>query len=417
MKILLIDDDPFAAKLLTTQLGNLGFTRVTYYEQAKTALIHILKDLEHFDLLFCDLQMPDMDGIELLRNLAEVDYRGKLVLVTGEDASILKTAEMLAKARGLEISGVLQKPVSVDQLAQILAYALEPCLQKKTSFVTHEHYSLARLSQAISAGELENYYQPKVDLDSGNLIGVEALVRWHHPINGLVFPDQFIPLIEKYDLIDNLTQKVLINALNDARVWYDQGFEFSVAVNVSMDNLTHIDFPDQVEQAINQAGVSASNLILEVTESQLMADPLMALDILTRLRLKQIRLSIDDFGTGHSSLVQLHDLPFTELKIDQSFVHNAHADESIRAILEGCLSMAKKLGMSVVVEGVETIDDWQFIRASGCDMAQGYFMAKPMRATEIADWLSIWQTRIKQHSAHNAYKGELHLLTTMQSRY
>lgn len=410
MKILIIDDDPFAAKLLTKQIEELGFPEVTYCEKAIIALANILENREYFDLLFCDLQMPDMDGIELLRNLAEIGYRGKLVLVTGEDASILQTAERLAKARGLDIAGALQKPVSVELLLQV--FTREPAQHKSPSLTTNAIYSSTRLSKAINDGELENYYQPKLDLDSGKLIGVEALVRWNHPLNGLVFPDQFIPLVEKYALIDDLTEKVLANALKDAHDWYAQGFEFSVAVNVSMYNLRNVGFPDMVAQAIEKAAIPASRLILEVTESQLMEDPLVALDILTRLRLKHVRLSIDDFGTGHSSLVQLHNLPFNELKIDHSFVHGAHADESIKAILEGCLCMGQKLGMTVVAEGIETIDDWQFLRKLGCDLAQGYFMAKPMRATEIADWLTTWQIRFEKLAARTDMIKHPMLITT-----
>jgi EAL domain-containing protein (putative c-di-GMP-specific phosphodiesterase class I) len=181
--------------------------------------------------------------------------------------------------------------------------------------------------------------------------------------------------------------------LRQARLWQDAGLRLHLAVNVSMDNLAALEFPDFVAHEADAAGVAASSLVLEVTESRLMKNPLAALDILTRLRLKRIRLSIDDFGTGHSSLAQLRDIPFDELKVDHGFVHGACKDASLKAIVEASLGMARQLGMQTVAEGVEDQADWDFLHSAGCDLAQGYFVARPMPAADLPGWIARWEHR------------------------
>ena len=166
-----------------------------------------------------------------------------------------------------------------------------------------------------------------------------------------------------------------------------------MAVNISMDNMAALDFPDLVSQWAHEAGVDLSSVMLEVTESRLMKDVRAPLDILTRLRLRRVGLSIDDFGTGHSSLAQLRDIPFDELKLDRSFISGAAEDSALRAIVEATLAMARQLGMKSVAEGVETRADWDFLRALGCDVAQGYFIARPMSGTDVLGWRMGWEQR------------------------
>lgn len=224
---------------------------------------------------------------------------------------------------------------------------------------------------------------------------METLVRWRHPQDGMVFPDQFIGVAEAHGLIDDLTRVVLTGALAQAKVWQDAGWVLRVAVNVSMVSLTSLDFPDFVAGLAAQAGVPPQEVVLEVTESRLMRDLRAPLEILTRLRLKRFRLSIDDFGTGSSSLAQLRDLPFDELKIDKSFVHRAWTDETLRAMYDASLGLARQLGMEVVAEGVEDRNDWDLLRRTGCDLAQGYFIARPMPAADLSGWMVDWQERVR----------------------
>ena len=391
MNTLLIDDDPFALKLLARQLAQLGHTAVTLCERAQDALGLLENQLDEYGLVFCDLQMPGMDGVEFVRHLARIGFQGSLVLVSGEHGRVLQTVQKLAKAHHVHILAALPKPVSSERLRQALAsHASRSATSPRAPRDTYPPDELAR---AIAGGELVNHYQPKVDLATGALIGVEALVRWQHPQAGLVFPDQFIGTAEEHGLIDALTRAVLTAALRQSRLWRNEGLELQMAVNVSMDNLASLDFPDVVAQLADEAGVAPSSVTLEVTESRLMKDIRAPLDILTRLRLKRIGLSIDDFGTGHSSLAQLRDIPFDELKLDRSFVNGAAKDSALAAILEATLSMARQLGMKSVAEGVEARADWDFMRALGCDVAQGFFIARPMPGPDLLQWQAGWETR------------------------
>lgn len=395
IKILILDDDTFMLKLLTRMLAKQGYTSVSSFDNGRDALKRIDDADTRPDLILLDLNMPDMDGIEFVRYLVDRQYHGDLILVSGEDDRMLKTAERLVHAHKIPMLGYLHKPVNPDKLSEIMSqfgsHSSENKLQSNKKI-----YSAEELQSAISNHELVNYYQPKVSVETGEVIGVETLVRWHHPTDGLVFPDHFIGIAEKNHLINELTTCVLTNALTQAKTWHENGLDLRVAINVSMDNLASLDFQDLVVNLVTQAGLSPQGIVLEVTESQVMgADARVPLEILTRLRLKRFHLSIDDFGTGHSSLAQLRDIPFDELKIDQSFVHRAWADETLRAIYDASLSVAKQLGMETVAEGVEDQNDWELLRQTGCDLAQGNFVSRPLQAANFFDWIAEWKNRVR----------------------
>ena len=389
MRVLVIDDETFMLKLLSRQLAQLGFEEVIPFEMAQDALDHLKRAPGKVDWVFCDLQMPEMDGIEFVRHLARSGYTGRLVLVSGEDSRILFTAEKLALAHGLDILGTLHKPVTSNQLQGLVD--LGSSRAAPVPRTVKEPYGPDALRWAIAGGELVNHYQPKVHLASGKVAGVEALVRWQHPQDGLIFPDQFIATAEANGLIDDLTRKVLGPALRQLQMWQDAGLTLHMAVNVSMDSLGALEFPDFVACEVSHSSIFPGSLTLELTESRLMKDHLASFDILTRLSLKHIGLSIDDFGTGHSSLSQLLDIPFDELKVDQGFVHGAFRQPTLKAIFDASLGMAKRLGMRTVAEGVEDRADWEFVRASGCDLAQGYFIGRPMPAASLPGWIDAWR--------------------------
>ncbi len=389
--ILLVDDDVFQLQLLTHQLAILGQGQVHACTSGQEALNLLDGQPVGEQLIFLDLNMPGMDGVEFIRRLVDIPYTGALILVSGEDARILETAEHLARAHHLLVLGSLSKPVQPDNLEELLKlwHKAVPEAMHKTS----KRYGVDEVRHAIVSGELVNFYQPKVEIESGTLSGVEALVRWQHPVDGLVFPDVFIGIAEENGLIDELTRVVLIAALEQSRQWSNEGLMLRMAVNVSMHNLARLDFADFVLAEVTRCGVAAEDLILEVTESRLMTDVLAPLDILTRLRMKRISLSIDDFGTGHSSLSQLREIPFDELKIDQSFVHGAGQDTTRRAIFSASLGIARELGMKTVAEGVEDREDWDFLFQQGCDLAQGYFISRPIPAAKLHAWQVDWEAR------------------------
>ena len=394
VRVLVLDDEPFMLKLLGHMLAAQGYTQVTTCDSGHVALDCIDSPNGAPDLILADLNMPEMDGIEFVRKLVERHYAGSLILVSGEDERMLQTTEKLVQAHGITVLGWLHKPPTPEGLAALLKKWSPP--SQAGPRAVKKSYGADEVRAAITNGELVNYYQPKVAVATGKVVGVEALVRWRHPVDGMVFPDQFIGVAEEHGLIDELTRGVLTTALAQLKAWHAAGLALRVAVNVSMNNLASLDFADFVAGQAAAAGVSPKHVVLEVTESRLMNDLRTSLEILTRLRLKRFGLSIDDFGTGHSSLTQLHDIPFDELKVDRSFVHGAWSDATARAIYEASLSLAKQLNMEVVAEGVEDRADFNFVVRSGCQMAQGYFIAKPMPAADLRQWMEDWHERVEE---------------------
>lgn len=381
-------------KLLARMLMNHGFSSVTCCETGEDALQFVDDAATRPDLIMLDLNMPGMDGIEFVRHLVERNYTGSLILVSGEGERILRTTEKLVQAHNIRILGYLQKPVQPDALIRLLAQLDSSDSPTAAPESSDKTYDAQAISTAIQTNAIVNYYQPKVRVDTGKVAGVETLVRWQHPVDGLVFPDRFIGLAEKYGMIDALTSKVLEQACVQAKAWQQAGHQLKVAVNVSMDNLASLDFQDVVVAVAAKTGIAPNKIVLEITESQLMGDMRVSLEILTRLRLKRFHLSIDDFGTGHSSLSQLRDIPFDELKIDQGFVHRAWENKTLRAIYDTSLALAKQLNMEAVAEGVQDRQDWDLLRRTGCNLAQGNFIARAMPADAFEAWLVDWRKRL-----------------------
>lgn len=401
LKILVIDDEPFMLNLHVRILARLGYTSVTPCGGARRALEAMDCSARAPDLILLDLNMPDMDGVEFVREVVKRSYAGSLIVLSGEDDRMLRAAEKLVQEHHITALGYLHKPAKPEMLAALLdKWVPAPPPEHGTplgpggTVATEVAYAADEVRTAITSGELVNHYQPKVSLTSGNVVGVEALVRWRHPVKGLVFPDQFIGVAEQNGLICDLTRVVIAGAFKDAGRWQQEtGLDLQVAINVTMDDLRALDFADYIAAEAAVAGVPSKDVTLEVTESQLMLDQRIPLDVLTRLRLKRFRISIDDFGTGHSSLAQLRDLPFDELKIDRGFVHRASVDKTVKAIFEMSVLLARQLRMQIVAEGIEDRADWDFVCGSGCDVAQGYFIARPMPAENVRAWIEGWVKR------------------------
>ena len=393
IKILVLDDDPFTLKLLARMLANLGYSSVALCDSGRVALEQFDSQNNRPEMILLDLNMPEMDGIEFVHHLAERRYTGDLILFSGEDEQQLLAAEKLVQSYHITVLGSLQKPVTPEKLAALLGKRIASPQGGVTETV--KIHGADELRAAIANGELVNYYQPKVVPATGLVMGVETLVRWRHTRDGMVSPCKFIGVAETHGLIDDLTRVVLTGALNQAKAWQETGVSLQLAVNVSIDNLASADFADFVAGLVAEAGVSPQKVVLEVSESRIPMNDLRApLETLTRLRMKRFRLSIDEFGTGHSSLVQLRGIPFDELKIDQSFVHGDWTNQTVRAKYDACLAIARQLEMEVVAVGVEDINDWDNLRRTGCDLAQGYFIAKPMPAAELSEWIQTWQARM-----------------------
>ncbi|MCL5959245.1 MAG: EAL domain-containing protein [Chloroflexi bacterium] len=270
-----------------------------------------------------------------------------------------------------------------------------------------DHHSINRLKLiselrfAIEQNELILYYQPKACLKDGEVTWVEALVRWRHPELGLILPNDFIPLAELTGLIRQLSQWVLNAALQQCRAWMDAGLDIGVAVNLSAQNLQDWRLPDVVTTAFETWGVPHNKLILEITESALMADPAESLGILTRLRNLDVRIAIDDFGTGYSSMAYLQQLPVQEIKIDKSFVLDMKSNDNDTAIVRTIIGLGHDLGLTVTAEGVEDQATWKMLASLGCDIAQGYYLSYPLPASELTRWLG---DRQAQRAAHETVR-------------
>ena len=246
--------------------------------------------------------------------------------------------------------------------------------------------------RALINGRLRMVYQPKVSLTDGRLRRVEALVRWDDPELGAVSPSKFVPLAETHGLIDQLTHWGLRTTLRQWLAWREAGLDTCLAFNISALSLDHLDFPDLVERMCTALEVPTDRLVLELTEGA--TQPLVKLmDTLTRFRIKGIGLAIDDFGVGYSTLMQLRQLPFTELKIDRFFIEDAPVSNDSALIVKSIIDLAHGLGLTVTAEGIETAEQLKLLRELGCDVAQGYFVARPLEPHKLADWIVDWRER------------------------
>lgn len=245
---------------------------------------------------------------------------------------------------------------------------------------------MAELRQALENDELILHFQPKIACGKGTLHGVEALVRWIHPIHGMMPPDEFIPLAERTGLIDDLTKWVLKKALGQSAIWHAENKALAIAVNISSLCLHNPDFPETLIGLLSSHNLPAESLTLEITETSVMADPDRALSILKQVHDQGVKISIDDFGTGYSSLAYLKKLPVSELKIDKSFVIEMVTNENDRAIVNATIQLGHNLGLQVVAEGVETGQTYEKLQSMGCDLAQGFHISKPLPAGEFVLW-------------------------------
>ena len=392
IRILVLDDDSFTLKLLARMLENLGYAEVSIRDSGRAALELVDSPDACPDLILMDLNMPEMDGVEFVRHLAEHRYTGSLILLSGEDEQMLLAAEKLVQAHKIPALGHLRKPVKPEDLAVLIEKWTPPSQGEPQA--AKKIYGADEVHAAIANGELVNYYQPKISPANGRVAGVETLVRWHHPEDGIVLPGQFIGVAETHGLIGDLTRVVLVSAFAQAKAWQDEGLAQQISINVSLNSLAPLDFADFVAKLAANAGVPPQMVVLEIPGNRLMQEDMrFLLENMTRLRLKRFRLSIGGFGAWNASPSQLLNIPFDELKIDRHCVHCSWADEKLRAKYDDCLAMARKLAKEAVAEGVEDLNDFNHVRRTGCEFAQGHFIARPMPAVDMPAWKADWQKR------------------------
>jgi EAL domain-containing protein (putative c-di-GMP-specific phosphodiesterase class I)/ActR/RegA family two-component response regulator len=387
-RILIIDDDPEIGEFVSCAAHDLNLNCAATTD-ATTLLNLVAPDTT---LIFLDLMMPDVDGIEVLRMLGEKHCTASIVLISGIDKRVIEAAEKLAHTLGLSVVGHLQKPFRLAELEEVLRTHSVPDRPPPSAEIPPIEFSDIELQHALERDELVLHYQPQINIATGKVIGVEALVRWQHPERGLIFPDYFISRTESLGLMDQLCWITVDRGMAEVKQFAGpDGVVPRLSLNVSVYSLRDLKFPDIFLGFARQHGVPAENIAIEITETGLISEHSPALDILTRLRMRNFQLSIDDFGTGYSMMRQLQNVPATELKIDKVFVQNLRANDSDRVMVQKIIEIGHELNMQVVAEGVETQDQLNLLREKGCDGAQGYLISRPLPPEKMVSWLAAYQ--------------------------
>lgn len=388
--MLVVEDQDFQRRMELNLLRGLGAENLLEASNGREAMDLLSARKSPVDIIFCDLDMPEMDGVEFIGHVAEQKLSRAVAVVSGLEPSILNTVETMAKAYGIQVLGTIEKPIT--------SQAISACLegyqaQESWEQIPHGNgkFTAGELHKGLEKREFLPFFQPKVSLATGDLLGVEALVHWFRPGKGVLAPMAFIPMMELEGLTIPLTESLVQQTCSYLRAWEARGLNLMASLNVSMLCLSDLSFTDRLNDLTRAEGCAPQRIMLEITETEIMGEVAKVLNVLARLRMKGFGLSIDDFGTGYSSLKQLSSLPFTELKIDQSFVKDSPEQPRHRTMVEASLELAQKLNLRTVAEGVETRAEWDLLKSLGCEQAQGFFIAHSMPGHQIPEWARLWQ--------------------------
>ncbi len=385
LKALVIEDDQRLGQIVQKALRLSGFSEVRLVRRCGNA-VALLDSLpaDELDLIVTDLVLPDGDGFLILSYLCEMAYQGKVILMSGNDPRLLDTAATQADFSGLEVLGTLKKPFSLHRLHDMssLVSGEAPRGLARSDF----QFQLADFEMALEAGDIRARFHPIVDASTAQMTGIEALARWEHPRHGLISPAQFMPQVESSPLSDTFLLEMLRQVLVAQQRLAELGYGVNAAVNVGSGQLTSLSLTNRFIELARKFNVAPDTVVLEITETQGFGEPRAAIETLNRLRLQGFRLSVDDYGTGFSSLERLRTLPFTELKVDRQFVAGAASSGELTAILRHCVELARQFNMATVAEGIETYDDWQLVRSLGFADAQGFFFSQPLELEALLAW-------------------------------
>ncbi len=389
LNVLIVEDDEFQRRITSGILDSLGVATVSEAGNGRQALEVIRSAHDPIDVALCDLNMPEMDGMEFLRHLGKENRNISVILTSALDGKLISSVGRMTGLYGVNLLGTIEKPVLLASLEALLSkHDNSPDLKHNK---TESVFSLEEIMDAVEADQFEPYFQPKVDLKTGRLIGAEALARWLHPKKGVIGPGAFIPMLEQTNNIDKLTFRILEKSAASCRYFHDLGHLMTVSVNLSLVSLDDTSLADKISDIVRRSGIDPQYLMLEITESAAMTQVAPALENLARLCMNGFSLSIDDFGTGSSNLQQLTRIAFSELKIDQSFVRDFSDNKSLRVVVKSSIDMAHKLNVKSVAEGVETRRDWETLKTVGCDTAQGYLIGKPMDVEAFSEYMECYR--------------------------
>ena len=379
---MVVEDHEFQRRTLIKTLNKLCFDEI-YQAGHGIEGLAILRDGHNIDLIICDLDMPEMDGIEFMRHLSDLRHQASVIISSAKEHNLVSSVEKMARAYGVRLLGIIEKPLNREEIIKLIT--------KHRSLVPHtmsskkHEFTLEEILDGLTHDQFVPYYQPKVAFESGRICGAEALARWQHPRIGVIGPGAFVPTLEESGNIDMLTMVMLQKASQACKKWSDQGQSLTISINLSLAGLDDPSVVGSITSVTDSVGLDSRNVILEITESAAMTDSATALEVLARLRMKGFGLSIDDYGTGFSSLKQLTRVPFTELKIDQSFVNGCSREPSLQTIIESSIDLAKGLNLTSVAEGIEDQADWDLLESMGCEVAQGYMISKPISELDFME--------------------------------
>ncbi len=388
LNFLVAEDDLFQRRWLVIMLTNLGIRNITEVGDGIEALRILQDKSRQIDISFVDLNMPGMDGMELIRHLAKENHPTAIILASALDSSLLFSVETMSKAYGINLLGTIEKPATPEALLALIKQYKPPEARQQYAAVTD--FTIEQILQGLQNKEFEPLFQPKVELATGQVKGVEAFARWRHPQHGLIAPHAFLRVLEEHSRMDALVWAIIEKSAAACLAWHAQGYAVPFSINLSPSSLEQAGFAENLVEYLAQQGINERHIVLEVTESAAVTNVPYFLENLARLRMKGFHLSVDDYGSGHTSMQQLLQIPFSELKIDRAFVAGASENQSMELVLSSSFELCRKLNRISVAVGVETQQDWDFLIKLGCTYAQGYYVAKPMEAEVLPAWMKEW---------------------------
>lgn len=387
LRIMVVEDSEVQRAFAVSLLKNLGQTDILEAGDGQQALDLIIRSDRIPDIILCDLEMPHMDGIELIRRITEHQLSPAVILISGREPILMTTVQHMAEATGISVLGVISKPLTINSLHSAFnKFFTSKHPMSEDGSAQEKNRPIEEIQAGLDGGEFICLFHPKLTLHSPLLKGVEALARWRHD-GTLILPKRFIPVLENTPLMELLTFQILDYALTQLRSWQDYGLDITLSVNLSAPTLAGHDLADRLLEATQSKDIDPTRVIFELTESSVIENLALSLGTLARLRIMGFGLSCDDYGTGFSSLQQLSHIPFTELKIDRSLVMGIDQNAALRVIFENAVELARRLNITATAEGIETIEELQVVRQSGCDVAQGFLLGRPMPGEELTQWI------------------------------
>jgi|GEM_PF-2783172 len=384
-QILVLEDDAFQQRILCNILKKMFGGEIFLAENGCQALKAVESGFSP-DLILCDLEMPDMDGIEFLRNMSGKSIEPLIVITSGASRDLIDSVVQMSQLYGINHITSLQKPVLQEDLERLIVEHSPLKTRRANSKIKQNEFSKDELNHALESGEIIAHYQPHICVKENRVVGGEALARWQSPVYGLLPPGAFLPKLIECGLSEKLFQVILKHAISDCARWQENGMNIGVSINATPAEIANVEFSNFVFTLLQEFNLAPQKLTIEVTEVANYENHHQILDSLSRLRLKGINVSIDDFGTGYSSMRHLIDGPFSQLKIDRSFVSQMSSSPKNLAAIKGMLSLAEGLQLSTVVEGVETELELQQLKALNCHLIQGYYYSKPLKESDFIFW-------------------------------